>query len=135
MALGVGEDGHAENVQGWAGNDSRGCRQICSEGMADEWIWRERMLAWRAGERVHFERGSLEKYQGDAMSERRQFEFDARTTQYSAQNAYWLGAAANLAYENKATIEATTAQWGLDGCSYIDIDETQAFVAGNEEMI
>src|SRR4051812_4249390 len=62
-------------------------------------------------------------------------EFDPMTTQYSAANAYFLGRAANLAYSNEATIKDEARKLGLDACVFIEIRETQAFVASNDDMV
>jgi triacylglycerol lipase len=61
--------------------------------------------------------------------------FEPKATTFSAANALWLGKAANLAYENEPTVQATLAQWGMRGTFVDAVDppkgDTQAFVAAD----
>ncbi len=61
--------------------------------------------------------------------------FESRTTHYRPQNARLLAQAALLAYQTPDVIQPLVAQWGLDRFSFIDRGETQAYLAGNNEMI
>ncbi|MGD9851916.1 MAG: Mbeg1-like protein [Nitrospirales bacterium] len=61
--------------------------------------------------------------------------FDSRTTQYRHQNAMLLAQAALLAYQTPDVIQPVVAQWGLDQFVFVDRGETQAYLAGNEDMI
>jgi triacylglycerol lipase len=63
------------------------------------------------------------------------FSFKPDTTRYEPQNALWLGKAAQLAYEGKATIESTTATWGFNKCQFFDKRETQAYAIANDKTI
>lgn len=57
------------------------------------------------------------------------------TTAYAPVNAYWLGQAALLAYENGATIVEKTEEWGLRKCAFISEKDTQCFVAADNRKI
>ncbi|MDJ0508722.1 MAG: lipase family protein [Crocosphaera sp.] len=70
--------------------------------------------------------------------------FNAKTTRYSPWNAYYLGQAAKLVYENSNVIQQTTKfKWQLPKYKFIqdlhdDDDETtgtECFVAGDEKKI
>jgi triacylglycerol lipase len=65
--------------------------------------------------------------------------FDPRAEAYCPANAYWLGLAADLAYQDAAVIEATVAGWGLPQCRHTnrasDYADTQAFVAAGPEVV
>lgn len=65
----------------------------------------------------------------------RDFDFDARTRDYSKKNAYWLGRAAQIAYKSSGDAEADLAAWGLTTFKYFDNRETQAFIAGNGDLL
>lgn len=65
----------------------------------------------------------------------RQFAIDPRGRQYHSSNAYWLGRAAQLAYEDKANIEQEVAGWGLDDFQFFSANGTQAFLAANDDVI
>jgi triacylglycerol lipase len=62
-------------------------------------------------------------------------DFEPKTVSFSATNALWLGKAANLAYENEATVQAGLAQRGMTGTFVDAVDppkgDTQAFVAAD----
>ncbi|GBF79476.1 lipase family protein [Aphanothece sacrum] len=62
--------------------------------------------------------------------------FDPLATKYSGKNAYLLGKAAQLAYKPKEVVENTLKNdWKMPNCRFIDINETQCFVAGDDEKI
>ena len=61
--------------------------------------------------------------------------FAAREHAYSRRNAYWLGRAALLAYHDAATVGAAVAAWGLTEFRHFDRLETQAFIAGNDDLL
>jgi triacylglycerol lipase len=63
------------------------------------------------------------------------FEFDARTRDYSRLNAYRLGQAALLSYQEAEVVRATATSWGLTECSTFDLRDTQAFIAGNDDLL
>lgn len=61
--------------------------------------------------------------------------FDPRTTQFRYDNALLLAKASLLAYQTPDVIQPEVAQWGLDKFVFVDRAETQAFLAGNDDMI
>lgn len=61
--------------------------------------------------------------------------FETNTRDYSRRNAYWLGQAALLTYHDPATIEAAVGAWGLTELRHFDRLETQAYIAGNDDLI
>jgi len=66
----------------------------------------------------------------------RNFDFDARTRDHSRKNAYWLGRASKIAYDSsddKARDELKA--WGLTTCEFFNNRETQAFLAGNNDLL
>jgi triacylglycerol lipase len=63
------------------------------------------------------------------------FTFNAETTKYDPVNAYWCGKAAQLAYRDGEEWKSTVRQWGFDRCHFLDCDDTQAHVAGNDRMM
>jgi triacylglycerol lipase len=62
-------------------------------------------------------------------------EYDAKTVKYSANNAYMAANAARFAYQNRDDIKAASEKWGFDKFHFFDNNETQAFIAGNSELI
>ena len=62
-------------------------------------------------------------------------DFASRTALFHPGNAYTLGKAANLAYESATEVRRSAAAWGLPRCEFIDRGDTQAFVAGNDEVV
>lgn len=62
-------------------------------------------------------------------------EFESRTANFHPGNAYTLGKAAALSYKSEAAVRAKLKLWGLPNCQFIDLGETQAFVAGNDEIV
>lgn len=65
----------------------------------------------------------------------RMFDFEEATKNYSQKNAYWLGKASRIAYKQLEDIKSGIAYWGLDEFKYFDNHNTQAFLAGNNEML
>lgn len=63
------------------------------------------------------------------------FDFDARTRKYSRKNAFYLGMAARVAYKTEQEIRSQSEGWGLTEFEFLTNRETQAFLAGNNEMI
>ncbi len=63
------------------------------------------------------------------------FSFNPNTTRYEPQNAFWLGKAASLAYQDESTVWKETATWGFDRFRFFSKRETQAFVISNDKMI
>lgn len=61
--------------------------------------------------------------------------FDPHTTKYRYQNAHLLAKASSLAYQSPDVIEPEVGQWGLPQFVFIDRKDSQAFIAGNAEMI
>lgn len=65
----------------------------------------------------------------------RNFDFDARTRDYSRKNAYWLGKASQIAYDaSDAAIDELKA-WGLTTVEFFNNRDTQAFLAGNNDVL
>lgn len=65
----------------------------------------------------------------------RDFDFDVRTRDYSKKNAYWLGKASQVAYHAPEQASAEFWAWGLSTCKYFDNKETQAYIAGNNDLL
>ena len=65
----------------------------------------------------------------------RQSLFDPHTTKYRHQNAHLLAKASSLAYQSPDAIEPEVVQWGFPQFTFIDRKDSQAFMAGNAEMI
>lgn len=65
-----------------------------------------------------------------------QFAFDPKTKSYSPKNAYALGRAALLAYEDPQRIAGVaTKSWGMKRCRVCDRKGTQAFVIADDTKI
>lgn len=63
-------------------------------------------------------------------------EFTPHTAHFNAGNAYVLGKLAALSYEkNDATVATTLNAWGLPRSQCIGVRDTQAIVAGNDEVV
>jgi hypothetical protein len=61
--------------------------------------------------------------------------FEADAARHSHANAYWLGRAAELAYQDEAGFRGAVAGWGVQ-CRYVGVGDTQAHVAaGPDRMI
>ncbi len=61
--------------------------------------------------------------------------FDPHTTQYRHQNACLLAKASLMAYQSPDVIQSEVEQWGFPQFSFMDRKDSQAFMAGNAEMI
>lgn len=62
--------------------------------------------------------------------------FEPKATKYSAKNAYLLAQAAKLAYKPSKDVEHTVKNgWKMPNVRFIDKNETQCFVAGDDEKI
>ncbi len=61
--------------------------------------------------------------------------FLAHTTRYQHCNALFMAKASKLAYESPDMIHSTLTAWGYTQVAFFDRNDTQAFVAGNTEMI
>jgi triacylglycerol lipase len=61
--------------------------------------------------------------------------FNPNTAKYDPGNAYWLGKAAELAYQSADKIKTGVTGWGFPKFRMLDRENTQGFVAGNSEMI
>jgi triacylglycerol lipase len=61
--------------------------------------------------------------------------FETTTREHSRPNAYWLGNAARLCYHDPATIQAAVGAWGLNEFVFFDRLETQAYIAGNDQLL
>jgi len=63
-------------------------------------------------------------------------EFDANTTRWNASNALLTAEASQLAYENPREIENTvTNHWGLSKFHYLEREDSQCFIAGNDDLL
>ena len=56
-------------------------------------------------------------------------------TDHDLNNALALARAAKLAYEDESRIKATTEEWGLTRCQFLSEEETQLFVAADEDLV
>ena len=61
--------------------------------------------------------------------------FESKTTAYSLNNAYWLARAASVAYEARDTIQPAAAQLGMTRFKFLRRDDTEGFVAANDDVI
>jgi len=61
--------------------------------------------------------------------------FDSNATAYSLNNAYWLAQAANIAYQEKSTIQPAVAKLGLENFEFLSKDDTEGYIAANENII
>ncbi|MFM2294752.1 MAG: hypothetical protein RLZZ350_1165 [Verrucomicrobiota bacterium] len=63
--------------------------------------------------------------------------FNPATTRWNANNALALAYAAQLAYADSDTVEATLPDWSFDAARVVFLErkDTQLFVAANDEMI
>lgn len=61
--------------------------------------------------------------------------FTTNTRAHSRANAYWLGNAARLSYQDADTIREAVRAWGLNEFHFYDRLETQAFIAANDDLI
>lgn len=65
----------------------------------------------------------------------KQFNFRPNNTQFSLINALSLAEASALAYKGEREIKNKTREWGFNATEYFEKNETQAFVASNDNMI
>jgi triacylglycerol lipase len=61
--------------------------------------------------------------------------FQSSASAYSLNNAYWLAQAAQIAYQDKATIQPAVAKLGLNNFEFLSRRDTEGYVAGNERII
>lgn len=61
--------------------------------------------------------------------------FEATTAAYSLRNAYWLAQAANIAYQDKPTIQPAVTELGLNKFEFLSRRDTEGYIAANETMI
>ena len=62
--------------------------------------------------------------------------FEPKATKYNSNNAYLLAQAARLAYQPSESVENTIKnEWKMPNVRFIDRQETQCFVAGDDEKI
>ncbi len=64
-----------------------------------------------------------------------EFNFETTAQDFSMQNAYWLGRAAQLAYKSGDEVKAEVENWGLGQFEFYDVMDSQAFMAGNDDML
>jgi len=62
------------------------------------------------------------------------FPFEPQATEFSWVNSWWLSDAAFLAYTDQAFAQQQTAAAGLTEFAYFDVNETQCYVANNDEF-
>jgi triacylglycerol lipase len=61
--------------------------------------------------------------------------FESRATAYSLNNGYWLAQAAQIAYQDKATIQLAVAKLGLNKFEFLSRRDTEGYIAANEDII
>ncbi len=61
--------------------------------------------------------------------------FESQATAYSLNNAYWLAEAANIAYQEKHTIQPAVAELGLKNFEFLSRRDTEGYVAANDHLI
>jgi triacylglycerol lipase len=65
-----------------------------------------------------------------------EIKFDPKSTKYNSNNAYLLAQAAKLAYQPLQIVENVVKNdWKMSNVRFIDKQETQCFVAGDDEKI
>lgn len=64
-----------------------------------------------------------------------EFAFDASVRTFSGRNALWLGRAARASSNPPDQARAEVATWGLTEFEYFDQQNTEAFIAGNDQML
>lgn len=69
------------------------------------------------------------------MTTAQEIPFESRATGYSLKNAYWLAHAANIAYQDKSTIQPAVAKLGLKNFEFLSRRDTEGYVAANEQII
>ena len=61
--------------------------------------------------------------------------FESQATAYSLNNAYWLAQAAQIAYQDKATIQPVVAKLGLNQFEFLSRRDTEGYIAANDDII
>ena len=61
--------------------------------------------------------------------------FESGATGYSLKNAYWLAQAANIAYQDKPTIQPAVTGLGLNRFEFLSRRDTEGYIAANEKII
>lgn len=61
--------------------------------------------------------------------------FESHATAYSLNNAYWLAQAAQIAYQDKATIQPAVAALGLKNFEFLSRRDTEGYIAANDDII
>lgn len=61
--------------------------------------------------------------------------FESHATAYSLNNAYWLAQAAQIAYQDKHTIQPAVAALGLKNFEFLGRRDTEGYIAANEHII
>ncbi len=61
--------------------------------------------------------------------------FEATATAYSLKNAYWLAQAANIAYQDKPTIQPAVTNLGLNKFEFLSRRDTEGYISANEHII
>ena len=61
--------------------------------------------------------------------------FEPLVTAYSLNNAYWLAQAAQIAYQDKATIQPAVAKLGLSQFEFLSRRDTEGYIAANDDII
>jgi len=69
------------------------------------------------------------------MTTPQELPFESQATGYSLKNAYWLAQAANIAYQDKSTIQPAVAKLGLKNFEFLSRRDTEGYVAANEKVI
>jgi len=62
-------------------------------------------------------------------------QFNSHTTKFDGHNAFLLAKASFAAYHYKEDIKQEVSGWGLSKFEFFNADETQAFMAGDEDTI
>ncbi|MEQ1680973.1 MAG: lipase family protein [Nitrospira sp.] len=61
--------------------------------------------------------------------------FESHATAYSLNNAYWLALAAQIAYQDKTTIQPAVAKLGLNQFEFLSRRDTEGYIAANDDII
>ncbi len=61
--------------------------------------------------------------------------FNPYNTRFCKTNALGMARAAELAYEDREQVKAKVTEWGFEKFEFFDSNETQAFIAGKDDMI
>ena len=63
------------------------------------------------------------------------FNFVPDTQAFNSTNAFAMGQAARLAYDDEQIVKTAVEGWGFEAFHFFDKSGTQAFVAANPQMI